>query len=100
MEQNANLALQAASRGYVLETGNITLEDDAKKLMVRQMENFADFLQHTDYEIGRLVDAVEEMGELDRALETYRTIETTYPETPEGREILKYIGRVESKKSL
>ncbi len=34
VEQNANLALQAASRGYVLETGNITLEDDAKKLLV------------------------------------------------------------------
>ncbi|GAB6908675.1 leucine/isoleucine/valine transporter subunit; ATP-binding component of ABC superfamily [Desulfosarcina cetonica] len=33
VEQNANLALQAASRGYVLETGTITLEDDAKKLL-------------------------------------------------------------------
>ena len=33
VEQNANLALQAASRGYVLETGNITLEDEAKKLL-------------------------------------------------------------------
>lgn len=42
----------------------------------------------------------EEMGELDKALETYRTIENNYPETPEGREILKYIGRVESKITL
>lgn len=33
VEQNANLALQAAGRGYVLETGNITLEDDAKTLL-------------------------------------------------------------------
>ncbi len=33
VEQNANLALQTASRGYVLETGHITLEDDAKKLL-------------------------------------------------------------------
>jgi branched-chain amino acid transport system ATP-binding protein len=33
VEQNANLALQAASRGYVLETGRITLEDDADKLL-------------------------------------------------------------------
>ena len=33
VEQNANLALQAASRGYVLETGTITLEDEAKKLL-------------------------------------------------------------------
>jgi branched-chain amino acid transport system ATP-binding protein len=34
VEQNANLALQTASRGYVLETGRIILEDDAKKLLV------------------------------------------------------------------
>jgi len=33
VEQNANLALQAASRGYVMETGKITLEDDAKALL-------------------------------------------------------------------
>ncbi len=33
VEQNANLALQAAGRGYVVETGEITLEDDAKKLL-------------------------------------------------------------------
>lgn len=33
VEQNANLALQAASRGYVVETGEITLEDDAKSLL-------------------------------------------------------------------
>ncbi|MBI9084712.1 MAG: ABC transporter ATP-binding protein [Desulfobacterales bacterium] len=33
VEQNANLALQAASRGYVLETGTITLEDEADALL-------------------------------------------------------------------
>ena len=33
VEQNANLALQAASRGYVLETGSVVMEDDAKKLL-------------------------------------------------------------------
>ena len=33
VEQNANLALQAASRGYVVETGEITLEDEAQKLL-------------------------------------------------------------------
>ena len=42
----------------------------------------------------------EELGQLDQALETYRTIESTYPNSPEGNEIKKYIGRVESKKSL
>lgn len=42
----------------------------------------------------------EEMGEFDRALEAYQTIESIYPESAEGREIKKYIGRVESKMSL
>ncbi len=33
VEQNANLALQAANRGYVIETGAITMEDKADKLI-------------------------------------------------------------------
>jgi branched-chain amino acid transport system ATP-binding protein len=33
VEQNANLALQLAQRGYVLETGKIIMEDDADKLL-------------------------------------------------------------------
>nr|WP_320194323.1 ABC transporter ATP-binding protein [uncultured Desulfobacter sp.] len=33
VEQNANLALQSASRGYVMETGEITLEDKASALL-------------------------------------------------------------------
>jgi len=33
VEQNANLALQTAERGYVLETGNITMEDSADSLL-------------------------------------------------------------------
>jgi branched-chain amino acid transport system ATP-binding protein len=32
VEQNALMALDVASRGYVLETGNIALADDAEKL--------------------------------------------------------------------
>ena len=32
IEQNANMALQIADRGYVLETGKVTMTDDAKKL--------------------------------------------------------------------
>ncbi|MBG0778128.1 MAG: ABC transporter ATP-binding protein [Desulfovibrionaceae bacterium] len=34
VEQNANLALKTASRGYVLETGRVTLEDSAEALLV------------------------------------------------------------------
>ena len=33
VEQNAHLALSIARRGYVLETGRVQLEDDARKLL-------------------------------------------------------------------
>ena len=33
VEQNANLALKVAHRGYVMETGRITLSDSAAKLL-------------------------------------------------------------------
>ena len=33
VEQNANIALQTAQRGYVLETGTIVMEDDAPSLL-------------------------------------------------------------------
>ncbi|MCL6259824.1 arylsulfatase [Aquiflexum sp. TKW24L] len=39
-----------------------------QKLFARQMEVFAGFAEHTDYEIGRLIDAIEEMGELDNTI--------------------------------
>ena len=32
VEQNANLALKLADRGYVMETGRVTLSDTAKNL--------------------------------------------------------------------
>jgi branched-chain amino acid transport system ATP-binding protein len=32
VEQNANLALEIASRGYVLETGQVILQDDSAAL--------------------------------------------------------------------
>lgn len=33
VEQNAQMALQASNRGYVIETGEIVLADDAKRLL-------------------------------------------------------------------
>jgi len=33
VEQNANLALKSSSRGYVLETGDVVMEDDASALL-------------------------------------------------------------------
>jgi arylsulfatase A-like enzyme len=44
------------------------LTDDEKKLYARQMEVYAAFAEHTDHEIGRLVDSLREMGELDNTL--------------------------------
>jgi len=44
---------------------------EERLLFQRQAENFADFLEHTDSEIGRLVHSLEEMGELNRTLFMY-----------------------------
>jgi len=44
---------------------------DAQRALARQMENFADFYEHTDYEIGRLVEALEQLGEFDNTLFIY-----------------------------
>jgi arylsulfatase A-like enzyme len=44
---------------------------DQKKLEARQMETFAGFAEHTDEQIGRLVDALQEMSVLDNTLLVY-----------------------------
>ena len=44
---------------------------DAKKLFSRQMEVFAGFAEHTDDQVGRLVKALEDMGELDNTIFFY-----------------------------
>ncbi len=48
-----------------------SLSSDEKKLFARQMEVYAGFAAMTDYEIGRLVKAIEDMGELDNTLIFY-----------------------------
>ena len=48
-----------------------TLTADEKRLFTRQMEIFAGFGEYTDTEIGRLVDAVDAMGQLDNTLVFY-----------------------------
>jgi arylsulfatase len=40
-------------------------------LFERQAENFADFLEHCDYEVGRLVDSLEEMEQLRNTIFIY-----------------------------
>ncbi|MBL7847043.1 MAG: arylsulfatase [Cyclobacteriaceae bacterium] len=45
-----------------------SLSDDEKKLFTRQMEVYAGFAEHTDYEVGRLIASVEELGIMDNTL--------------------------------
>ncbi len=40
----------------------------AKKLYARQMEVYAGFQENTDHQIGRVIDSLEAMGELDNTL--------------------------------
>ncbi len=44
------------------------LPGPAKKLGARMMEVFAGFLEHTDHQIGRLLDFLSELGELENTL--------------------------------
>jgi arylsulfatase A-like enzyme len=45
-----------------------TLSADEKKLFSRQMEVYAAFTEHTDYEIGRLVESIEKLGVLENTM--------------------------------
>jgi arylsulfatase len=48
-----------------------SLSDAQKKLYARQMEVFAGFSENADWNVGRLLDEIEEMGELDNTLIIY-----------------------------
>jgi len=45
-----------------------TLPAPARKLYARMMEVFAGFLSHTDHQVGRLLDFLTELGELENTL--------------------------------
>jgi arylsulfatase len=44
---------------------------DEKKLFLRQVDVYAAYLAYTDHEIGRVIQAVEDMGKLDNTLIIY-----------------------------
>ena len=48
-----------------------SLPEANRQLFRRQAEVFAGFLAHTDHQVGRLVNAIEEIGELDNTLIFY-----------------------------
>ena len=45
-----------------------SLSDDERRLYARMMEVFAGFMTHTDAQVGRLVDFIEGLGELDNTI--------------------------------
>jgi arylsulfatase len=45
--------------------------DILKPVLARQMEVYAGFLEHTDHAVGRVIDALEELGVLDDTLVYY-----------------------------
>lgn len=47
------------------------LSADEQKLFARQMEVYAAYLAYTDHEIGRVIQAVEDLGKLDDTLIIY-----------------------------
>lgn len=48
-----------------------SLSEAEKKLYVRQMEVFAGYSENADWNVGRLIDSIEEMGDLDNTLIFY-----------------------------
>jgi len=47
------------------------LTDDEKKMFIRQADVFAAYVAYTDHEIGRVIQAIEDMGRLDNTLIIY-----------------------------
>lgn len=47
------------------------LSADEKKLFTRQMEVFAGYGEYADFEVGRLIQAIEDLGQLDNTLVFY-----------------------------
>ena len=48
-----------------------SLSWDEKKLFIKQADVYGAYLAYTDHEIGRVIQAVEDMGELDNSLIIY-----------------------------
>jgi arylsulfatase A-like enzyme len=47
------------------------MADDLKPVLARQMEIYAGFLEQTDHEVGRVIDAIDDLGVLDDTLIFY-----------------------------
>lgn len=47
------------------------MPDELKPVLARQMEIYAGFLEQTDHEVGRVIDAIDDLGALDNTLIYY-----------------------------
>ncbi len=47
------------------------MPDEMKPVLARQMEVYAGFLEHTDHHVGRLIDAIDDLGVLEDTLVYY-----------------------------
>lgn len=48
-----------------------SLNAEQRKVSAKMMEVFAAFTAHTDHEVGRLIDTIDEMGQLDNTIIIY-----------------------------
>lgn len=47
------------------------MPDNMKKVLCRQMETYAGFMEYADHHVGRLIDSIEKLGEMDNTLVYY-----------------------------
>ena len=69
------LGVIPADAELTVRHGEITAWDDMpgdlKPVLAREMEVYAGFLEHTDHHVGRLIDAIEDLGVLDNTIIYY-----------------------------
>ena len=63
-----------------------SFSEEGKAYLSRQMEVNAAFMEHVDYHVGRVIEHIEELGELDNTLVIYLTADNgcTAEGTPTG----------------
>jgi hypothetical protein len=63
-----------------------SFSEEGKEYLARQMEINAAFMEHVDYHVGRVIEHIEDMGELDNTLVIYLTADNgcTAEGTPTG----------------
>jgi arylsulfatase A-like enzyme len=75
LARQKDLGVVAADTELTARHAEITAWDDMpadlKPVLEREMEVYAAFLEHTDHQVGRLIEAVEDLGILDETIIYY-----------------------------